>query len=428
MLSTLYIFSFVDRLVLGLLVDPIKATLAISDLQIGLLMGPAFAIFYGVLGLPIAALADAGDRRRLILAGVMLWGICTFASAFAAAFWVLVVLRIGLAVGEAVLTPATYSLIADWFTPAKRTFPATIYAWSGQLGGMLGIAATALLVRAVVEQGVFQDIPFFSSFASWQTVFFILGAVTMLLVLATMVVLKEPVRIRSALHDDKVGGLQESLRYMLKNRRIYACIILGGSLNTIVTAALAAWAPQLLRRNYGWEVSQAGVAFGIAIACASVLGYLVLPWIVETIRRRSGNNRVIINAALLSSLVGNLLMAAAVLAPSAPAFLVLMALGYAISVYSILLPITSIPIIAPPRMRAVASAANQLVSVAVALSLGPVLAPLFGSLFFADQGEQALSLGVLVCALLVPVITVPMLIWSRRPFTDALRAELEQSA
>lgn len=428
MLCALYFFSFIDRMALGLLVDPIKQTLDVSDLQIGLLIGPAFAIFYGVLGLPIAALADAGDRRRLILGGVTLWGICTLAFSFADAFWMLVVLRVGLAVGEAVLTPATYSLIADWFPPKTRAFPATIYAWSGQFGGKLGVAATALLVGAIVERGVFADSPLFSSFASWQIIFLLLGAATMVLVLIAMVVLKEPARIKSTLHQNEGSGLKESLLYMVRNYRVYFCLILGGSLNTIVPAALGAWTPQLLRRNYGWEISQAGLAFGVVLATASVVGYLIFPRIVEYVRNRTGNSEVIVNAALLSSLAGNLSFAAAMLAPSAVIFLILMGLGFSITVFAILLPITSMPIIAPPRMRAVTSATNQLISVAVALSLGPVLAPLFGSLWFADQGERALSWGVMTCALLIPLVTLPMLLWARRPVTDALRAQLEQSA
>jgi MFS family permease len=425
MLCSLYFFSFIDRTVLSLLVDPIKETLGVSDVQIGLLMGPTFAVFYGILGLPIASLADAGNRRLLIVFGALLWGTCTFASAFVGVFWLLAALRVGLAIGEAVLTPAAYSLIGDWFPPKRRAFPATIYSWSGQLGAMIGVAITAALVGVVVEKGALDHVAALSSFASWQIVFLLLGSGTFLLTLLAVFVFREPVRMPAQSDAPEKTGLRENLLFLWRNRRLYVGLILGAGLNTLVPAALGSWAPQLLKRNYGWAVSDAGVAIGIMLTITSAIAFLIIPRIVDYWRDRTKNGYVNINVAIASSLVGNLISAAAVvLAPSAYWFLGLMALGSLTLTYSGLLATITIPIIAPPRMRAVTVACYLLIVSALTLSLGPVLPPWFARLWFSNHGDQALSWGIMVCAIGVMFITLPMLTWTRRPFSEELSKQL----
>lgn len=148
LLSALYVLSFIDRLILALLVSPLKAGFGVSDVQLGLVFGPAFGVFYAVLGLPLARVADRGDRRRLIITGVLLWGFATIASGFAGTFALLIVLRIGLAIGEAALTPAAYSMIGDLFAPHRRTLAASIYSGIGNAGAFASFILGSMVIRS----------------------------------------------------------------------------------------------------------------------------------------------------------------------------------------------------------------------------------------------------------------------------------------
>jgi MFS family permease len=427
MLCILYFMSFVDRSVLSLLVGPIKSSLAVSDIAMGFLMGPSFALFYGVIGLPIAALADRGNRRRLILAGVLLWSLCTVGSAFVTSFWQFAALRAGLAIGEAVLTPAAYTLIADWFSVKKRHLPTTVYAWSGQLGAMLGVAVIALLIRWVFEQGGLRGIAFFDQFQRWQLIFLVLGSATLVCWVAAIGVLREPKRIETAgEHHDT--GLIDTMKFMGRNPRLYVGLILGCGFNTIVLAGFLAWGPQLMERSYGWKMSDIGFAIGTALTVSSVAGLLLIPRAIDWWRERTGNPAIPANLSILASIAGNFLFTAGSLASSAFLFLVLMASGVAFVCAAGLLATTSIPIIAPARMRAVISATYLLITSAFSLSIGPVLVPFFAGVWALGSGQQSLAKGIFACSLMVPALTVPLMLWMRKPLTEELQRKLYGSA
>ena len=123
-----YMVAFVDRQILSLLVQPIKRDLGVTDTQIGLLAGFAFAIFYSVLGVPIARLADRTNRKTLITVGVVLWSVMTAACGLTKTYWQLFLMRVGVGVGEATLSPAAYSMMADYFPPKKLARAIGVYA------------------------------------------------------------------------------------------------------------------------------------------------------------------------------------------------------------------------------------------------------------------------------------------------------------
>src|SRR3546814_3504386 len=123
--ALLYVVSFVDRLILALLVEPLKADLGISDTQIGLLIGTAFALLYAFLGVPIAWLVDRGNRTRIAAAGILVWSLATVGSGFVSSYSELLPLRMCLALGEAVLSPVYVSLIVDHFRREDREWKST---------------------------------------------------------------------------------------------------------------------------------------------------------------------------------------------------------------------------------------------------------------------------------------------------------------
>jgi len=138
LLCSLMVIAYLDRSVVSLMVEPIKSDLQITDEQIGLLLGAAFALFYFLAAIPAAIWADKGNRKRLILLGVAIWAVATFCSGIVTSFALLIVCRAMLAAGEATLGPAGNSLIADLFTGEKRIVPAMLFTFSTSIGNVVG--------------------------------------------------------------------------------------------------------------------------------------------------------------------------------------------------------------------------------------------------------------------------------------------------
>jgi MFS family permease len=185
------ILSYTDRQVLSLLVDPIRADLGISDTQISLLLGTAFAVVYGVAGIPLGWLADRTSRRNLIFAGVLVWTVGTLACGFSQSFGQLFAGRLVVGLGEAVLSPAAISLISDYFPPSRRGTAVACF-----LSGIaMGIGAAILIGGGVlhfVQLGALSGTPL-ANLAPWRMVLLLIGAPGLLWALVILAI-REPVR------------------------------------------------------------------------------------------------------------------------------------------------------------------------------------------------------------------------------------------
>ena len=164
-----YIVSFIDRLILGLLIQPIKQSLQVSDIEMGLLAGIGFALFYTVMGIPLARLADSGNRKWLIIAGASLWTLMTAASSLAESYTHLLIARIGVGVGEATLTPAAMSMIADYFSRDRVSRAIGTYSIGLYLGAGIALLGGSAVVQAISVMDLSGGA--FSSFAPWQLAF-----------------------------------------------------------------------------------------------------------------------------------------------------------------------------------------------------------------------------------------------------------------
>ena len=174
MLTIAYIFSFIDRYILGLLIEPIKADLDLTDEQIGWVIGPAFAIFYATMGLPLGWLVDRKRRTWIVAAGIFVWSFATAISGLAKSFWHLFFARMMVGVGEATLSPSAMSMIADSFPPDKRAKPISVYVAAVSLGsGIASLIGGAVLIWAKTTESV--AVPFVGDLAPWQLTFFAVG-------------------------------------------------------------------------------------------------------------------------------------------------------------------------------------------------------------------------------------------------------------
>jgi MFS family permease len=247
------VLSYTDRQVLSLLVDPVRHDLGISDTQVSLLMGTAFAFVYGIAGIPFGLLADRRSRRNLILAGVLVWSVGTVACGYAHSFAQLFAARIVVGLGESVLSPAAISLISDYFPPARRGM-----AVGSFLAGIaIGIGAAILIgggVLHVVEHGLLRGTAL-ANLAPWRMVLLLIGAPGFLWALVILLV-REPVRRTAA-----VAGEALSRAAILRVAPVYLVVATA----SLVDNAVGAWAPTLLMRDFGRDPAQVGLELGLLL-------------------------------------------------------------------------------------------------------------------------------------------------------------------
>lgn len=404
LLGLLYVLSFVDRIVLALLVQPLRADLGVSDVQLGLLFGVAFAFFYALVGLPLARLADRGNRRKLILCGVVLWSLCTIGSGFANNFELLVLFRIGLAIGEAVLTPCAYSMIADMFPEKNRSFAASMYTAAGMLGGSLSYvigAAAIASVETYFPGGV-------GGFRTWQVVFLIVGAPGLVLAGLFALIVREPPRENGS---TTAPGIAEVVTHIRSNGRLLAGLFGGAAFIQLITAAYGAWIPEFLRRAYGFTIQDAGFSYGTMGIIASVLGTLAAPMISQAIKRAGRTNSVAIVSGG-GAVIGGLCMTLAPLQASPIVFFVLATIGK----FCVMGAANNVPIalqhLAPARMRATLTTLCLMTIIFVGMGLGPMSTALLSNHVF--DGNWSLGYALATVSGTTALISLSLFLWSTR--------------
>ncbi|TNE59443.1 MAG: MFS transporter [Alphaproteobacteria bacterium] len=271
-----YIFSFVDRQILSLLVEPIQQDLGVNDTQMGVLHGLTFALFYSVLGLPIARFVDRSNRRNAIAIGIALWSIATAFSGLSVRYIQLFLARIGVAVGEATLLPGTSSIVADYFEPKRRALAMGVFASGLYIGAGLAFIGGGLLIRAF--EGVKVTLPIVGEAATWHLVFIAIGLPGLLVALLTLT-MKEPPRREH--HGPKGVPLSEVSAYFKDNKRAYIWFILGAGLAVYVGQATGFWVLTFFVRNFGWTYSEIGIRIGLIILVFGPIGTIAGGWIAD---------------------------------------------------------------------------------------------------------------------------------------------------
>jgi MFS family permease len=259
-----YTFAYIDRTLLALLVKPIRATLHISDVQLSLLSGLAFALFYTCLGIPIGRLIDHRSRRRIIAAAIGIWSVMTALCGVSHSFGQLFLARVGVGVGEAALSPAAYSMLADLFSPASLPRALSLYSASIYVGSGLALIGGGALIGVVPPV----TLPFAGTLAPWQLLFIIAGLPGLLIALLVLR-LREPRRLNL---DAALAGasLATGLRFLWQQRGAYGFLIGGYTVASLLWNGCFAWLPSFFVRNHGWSLTQTGLVLGcILLACGA---------------------------------------------------------------------------------------------------------------------------------------------------------------
>ena len=282
-LMVAYLFSYVDRQILSMLVGPIRADLGLSDTQVTLLHGLAFAVCYTLLGVwPIGKWADTGNRRNVIAGGVFLWSLATALCGRAYGYGALFAARVGVGVGEAALTPSAYSMIADYFPPERRGRALSLFATGVYFGIGAAIMITGVVVQQVAASPVVQ-LPVLGEVRSWQVAFLVLGPPGILVALWTLTV-REPER-RGRL-DAAQPGFGAVLGYVREHARFYASLTFGISLLTMLFNAVAFWVPAHLIRVHGFEPVRIAFTYGPIMFVFGALGIVAGGWLADRLRAR----------------------------------------------------------------------------------------------------------------------------------------------
>lgn len=422
MLMLAYIFSYVDRTILTLLVGPIRADLGISDTEVSLLHGFAFAIFYTALGLPLGRLADRAHRVRIITVGIIVWSFMTALCGLARNFWQLFLARVGVGVGEAALSPAAYSIIADYFPPDKLSRALSVYV----LGSYLGMGV-AFMVGGVVTAAIAAmppvHLPLVGELRGWQLAFFVVG-IPGFLVAWLVSTLREPARRGKKMNiaPGKSVPIAQILMFLRVNGGTFAAHFIGFGFLALLVNGAALWTPTLMERSYGWSLPQAGLIYGLLIFLFGGIGVYTGGWIADRYDRNTAGGGPFFAAAMGAALaiVPSTLMP---LMPTATGALIMLAPTIFFGSLPFGLAVSSIQQITPNEMRGQVSAMYIFAVNLLGIGLGPTAIALITDFGFGRDQDLKYSMAIVGA---IAASTAAISLWlGLKPFRRSLRAAQE---
>jgi len=263
-LLLVYILNFLDRQIINILAEPIKGELGLSDTQLGLLAGPAFAVFYAVLGIPIARYADNAKTNRVWLISICLavWSAMTAICGFAQNFLQLALARIGVGVGEAGCTPAAHSLIADSVPPEKRSSAIAFFGLGIPIGGLLG-----LIIGGVVNDQY-----------GWRIALMLVGAPGILLAFLLPLLIRDPRRCADSAHfntaDSPVKAklsIKDAVGEVFASKA-YLYVFIAASFTAFLSYGKGLWTISFFIRSHGLSTTEAGLAMAVALGISGIIG------------------------------------------------------------------------------------------------------------------------------------------------------------
>lgn len=408
-LTLAYVVSFVDRTILSLLIEPIKVDLALSDTEIALVQGLAFAIFYAAMGLPLGWLADRMSRRLLVALGVGCWCLATAACGLAGSFAQLFVARIGVGFGEAALSPAALSLISDSFPKERRALPIGLYAGAAALGAGLALILGGSVIGMVSHaQGV--ALPMLGVVRPWQAAFVVVG-VAGLLLLPLLASVLEPARRNE--HPAVTGPAPRIGRFVREHASFMVRHYVAISCFAVLIYAALSWIPAHLIREFGLSPAEVGWRYGLVLLACGGSGTVAGAALADALARRGIGQAPIVVTALGMAGSG-VLLAIAAASDSIDVALP----WYGLGLLCLTLPGgTAIQVIqeaVPNELRGQASAIYYLCISLLGLTFGPLSVALLTDRWFADPARVGDALAV-VAAIIGP--TTAFLAYSTRaPF------------
>ena len=277
LLSLAHLVSFIDRFLMSLLLEPIRHALTLTDTQLGLLHGAAFAILYALAGIPLGRLADVRSRRWLIALGLVVWSFATAACAFSNSFGSLFTARMIVGLGEAALVPAAMSLLGAYFAREQLGRAISTFTMGASLGKTAALVGGGALLAVLTPAGLTLA---GMQFAPWQGVF--LGGAVLGLVLAPLILtIAEPKRPPTVVRS----GLKDALLHMRGHMSAYGPHMVAACSSILLVQVFGAWSPAFFSRVHGFSITEAGFMVGMITLAAGPLGHICGGWSVDRLTR-----------------------------------------------------------------------------------------------------------------------------------------------
>jgi MFS transporter, Spinster family, sphingosine-1-phosphate transporter len=375
-LMVVYIFNFIDRQIVAILIEPIRTDLQLSDLQLGMLSGLAFALFYATLGIPFARLADNGtsNRSRMIAVFVAVWSAMTALCGLAQSFWQLLLARIGVGVGEAGCTPTAHALIADSLPPEKRAGGIAFFGLGIPIGSLMGTLIGGGMAEAL----------------GWRAAFFVVGLPGLLLAIFVWFFLKDPRMGRDAVTDapprlSMMAGLKA-----LAASPAYLMVLSAASLVAFLSYGKGVWVLSFFQRTHGLSVGQTALFVGVTLGIAGIVGTWAGGWAADRWGKHDRRHMLTLPAIAM-------LLAAPLL------FVAYRADDWRVAVALLVLPTVAnsayygpaygaAQVLARPDTRAMAAAWMVFAQNLIGLGLGPLLFGALSDMLKPEYGAQSVRI------------------------------------
>lgn len=394
MLLAAYILNFLDRNILSILLEPIKADLGFSDSQLGLLTGPAFALVYSLVGLPLAILADRTSRTNVIAGSLAIWSGFTALCGTATGFWQLFLFRMGVGVGEAGGVAPSYALIADYFPPERRARALAIFS----LGVPIGLGA-GLILGAYIAATV-----------DWRMAFFVMGAAGLLLAPVFKSIVRDPLRAKGAKAPD-LRSLT-SVFPLLSRKRSFWLMAFGASLSSLCGYGLATWVASILIRSFGMSLIGAGQFLGSLLLIGGTIGVFMGGWLADRLGRR--DRRWYAWLPAIAWLITAPLYALGLLSENLTLVWLLLLVPNALNILWLGPVTTAIQHLVTPPLRATASGAFLLINNLIGLGVGPFLIGAISDGLRDTYGADSLRYAALAVLVIYLFAALLMLLAAKR--------------
>lgn len=409
-----FLFSFVDRTILGLLVVPIKADLGLSDAAMGLLLGFAFSLVFTLMAAPWSWLSDRFSRRNIVSIAVLMWSLATAACGLTRSFAQLLLARTGVAAGEAALSPAAFSIISDYFPREKLGRALGVYMAGAFFGAgaafLLGAAALSLVAGMETV-----EFPVVGELKPWQLTFMIVGLPGVAVALLALT-LPEPVRRGvSKAHSAK----DAVFRFMLDRRRIFGTHYVGFGLLAVVIVVVLNWGPTMFVRTHGFSQPEVGFKLGLILLCLSPAGVFAGGWLADA-WQKSGRPDAPLRVGIVAALASLPFTVSANLVNSADLALVLYCPLVFFSSLAVACAPAAIQMVTPNQLRAQVSAGYMISLNIIGSICGPTGVGFATDFLFRDELAVGSSMA-LVSGICAPLAA--FLLWlGCRPYREARAA------
>jgi len=383
LLTLVYTFNFFDRQIVTILQEPIKAELGLFDWQLGLLTGLSFAVFYTILGIPIARLADKSNRRNIVAISLTVWSGMTALTGFTQNFVQILLARMGVGIGEAGGSPPAHSMISDYFPPKKRATALSIYSMGVYIGLMIAFGLGGWLATKY----------------GWRGAFLIVGVPGILLAVIMRLTVKEPIR---GFYDSEKAksiptpGFLESIKYLF-SKKTFTFLAFGTGLHAYVGYAYTSWMPPFMSRIHEMDLTTIGLAFAFSIGVGGGLGTFLGGFISDRLAKRDNRWYMWISSwsILISLPLGYLVLFTGNIPLLIGVFFITnvlfgMYLGPSIAVSHSLVP---------AHLRSMASAVLFFVLNIIGIGLGPLITGILSDLFEPSLGVESLRYALAISIL-----------------------------